>query len=50
MCSVPNDKDSLASESVLSLDEVLCEVLSVVRDLCPHVVDEEWLSEVKFVV
>lgn len=49
-CSVPEDEDTLALEGLLGLDHVFSEVLSIVADLGPHVVDEEWLSEVVFVV
>ena len=49
-CSVPEDEDALALEGLLGLDHVFSEVLSIVADLGPHVVDEEWLSEVVFVV
>jgi hypothetical protein len=47
---VPDDKDTFGLQGVLSLDDVLSEVLSIVADLCKHVVDEEGLSEVVFVV
>lgn len=47
---MPKDEDSLAPEGVLGLDDVLGEVLSVVADLGPHIVDEEGLREVEFIV
>ena len=47
---MPEDKDSLSLKSFLGLNEVLNGVLSVVSDLGPHVVDEERLSEVVFIV
>ncbi len=47
---MPEDEDSLASEGVLSLDEVLSEVLAVVGNLSEHVVHQEGLREVEFVV
>ena len=47
---MPGDKDSLRFEDVFCLDQVLREVFSVVADFSPHVVDEEWLAEVEFVV
>jgi hypothetical protein len=49
-CSVPEDEDGLGPEGIFSLDDVLGEVLSLVGDLSPHVVDEEWLREIVFVV
>ena len=48
--SVPKNEDPLASKGVLGLDDLLSEVFAVVADLGPHVVDEERLSEVEFVV
>ena len=48
--SVPEDEDSLGLKSILSLNEVLNGILSVVSDLSPHVVDEEWLCEIVFIV
>mmetsp|Transcript_18193 Transcript_18193/g.21422 ORF Transcript_18193/g.21422 Transcript_18193/m.21422 type:complete len:315 (-) Transcript_18193:21-965(-) len=48
--SVPEDEDSLAAEGVFGLDDALGEVLAVVADLGPHVVDEEGLREVEFIV
>jgi len=48
--SVPEDEDSLCLQGVFSLDDVLREVLSFVRNLRPHIVDEERLREVVFVV
>ena len=47
---MPEDKDSLGLKGLFGLDDVLGKVLAVVRNLSPHVVDEEWLSEVVFVV
>lgn len=47
---MPKNEDSLSLESVLGLDEVLNEVLSIVGNLGPHIVDEEGLSEVVFIV
>jgi len=47
---VPEDEDSLCLQGVFSLDDVLREVLSFVRNLSPHIVDEERLREVVFVV
>jgi len=47
---VPDDEDSLRLEDVLSSDEVLGEVFSVVADFSPHVVDHEGLGEVVLVV
>ena len=48
--SVPEDEDSLGLEDILSLNEMLNRVLSIVSDLGPHVVDEEGLGEVVFIV
>lgn len=50
MRSVPEDEDSLGFEGVLSLDDMLNGVFAVVVDLSPHVIDEEGLSEVIFIV
>lgn len=47
---MPKNEDSLGLESVLGLDQVLNEVLSVVGNLRPHIIDEEGLSEVVFIV
>ena len=47
---MPWDKDALGSKGVLSLHDGLGEDLTVVRDLSVHIVKEEWLSEVVFVV
>ena len=47
---MPENEDSLGLECVLSLDEMLNSVLSVVCHLSPEVVNEEWLSEVVFIV
>ena len=47
---MPWNKDVLGSESVLSLPDVLGEDLTVVGDLGVHVVNEEWISEMIFVV
>ena len=49
-CSVPDDKDFLALERVLSLVDVLGEVLAIMGHFGPHVIDEEWLREVVFVI
>ena len=48
--SVPENEDSLGLECVLSLDEMLNSVLSVVCHLSPEVVHEERLGEVVFIV
>ena len=48
--SVPEDKDFLASQGVLSLVDMLSEVLSVVGNLSPQVVDQEWFREVVLVI
>lgn len=47
---MPENEDSLGLECVLSLDEMLNSVLSVVCHLSPEVVNKEWLSEVVFIV
>ena len=47
---MPENEDSLGLECVLSLDEMLNSVLSVVCHLSPEIVDEEGLSEVVFIV
>lgn len=47
---MPEHEDPLGAESLLGLDDVLGEVLAVVRDLGPHVVNEEGLGEEVFVV
>lgn len=47
---MPEDEDSLGLESVFSLDDVLDGELAVVVDFSPHVVDEEGLGEVIFIV
>ena len=47
---MPQGEDSLAPEGVLGLDDVLSEVLTVVADLSPHVVDKEGLRKVEFIV
>ena len=49
-CSVPEDKDFLALQGVLRLVDMLGEVLAVVGDLSPHVIDKERLREVVFVI
>ena len=49
-CSVPEDKDFLALQGVLRLVDMLGEVLAVVGDLGPHVIDKERLGEVVFVI
>ena len=41
--SVPRHENSLALQCILNLNDTLSEVLTVVRYLSPHVVDEEWL-------
>ena len=48
--SVPDDKDALVPENFLCFDDVLGEVLSIMRNLGPHIVNHEWLSEVVLVV
>lgn len=47
---MPEDEDTLGLEGILGLDHVLSEVLAVVANLSPHVVDQEGLGEVVFVV
>ena len=47
---MPCYEDALGSKDFFSLDKVLCKVFSVVRHLCPHIVNHERLSEVEFVV
>ncbi len=47
---MPADEDPLCLENILSLSEVLNEVVSIMGDLRPHVVDVEGLREVIFVV
>ena len=47
---MPDDEDGLALEGLLSLVDVLREELTVVRNFRPHVVDEEGLGEVIFVI
>lgn len=47
---MPEDENSLCLESFFSLDEVFNPVLAVVANFSPQVVDEEWLSEVVFIV
>ena len=47
---MPGDEDALGLEVLLGFDEVLGEVLAVVRDLSPHVVHHEGLREVVPVV
>ena len=47
---MPGDKDFLALERVLSLVDMLGEVLAIMGHFGPHVVDEEWFSEVVFVI
>ncbi len=48
--SVPENEDSLGLKGVLSLDQVLNGILSVVSNLSPHVVNEERLCEIVFIV
>ena len=50
MRSVPDNKDALVSENLFCFDDMLGEVLSIMRNLSPHVVNHEWLSEVVLVV
>lgn len=50
LVSVPEDEDSLGLEDIFSLNQMLDGILSVVSDLSPHVVDEERLGEVVFIV
>lgn len=47
---MPWDEDVLGSEGLLGLDEALGEHLTVVGHGGVHVVDQEWLREVVFVV
>lgn len=47
---MPGDKDVFGSQGVFSLDKGLGEYLSVMANLSIHIVDQEWLSEVVFVV
>ena len=47
---MPDNKDFLALERVLGLVDVLREVLTIVRNLCPQVVDQEWFRKVVFVI
>ena len=48
--SVPENEDALGLEGLFSLDDMFGEILAVVTDLSPHIVEHEWLTEVKFVV
>ena len=48
--SVPENEDFFALEDVFVVDDLFSEDISVVRDLSPHVIDKEWLSEIVFVV
>ena len=47
---MPGYEDPLAHQRVLSLNNILSKVLAIVRHLSPHIVDEERLGEVVFVV
>ena len=47
---MPKNEDVLGLEVLLSLDDVLDVVLTVVLDFGPHVVNHEWLRKVKLVV
>ena len=47
---MPWNEDSLGSQSFLCFEDVLGEHLSVVGNLSVHIVDQEWLGEVVFVV
>ena len=47
---MPQDEDALSFEDFFCLDDVLREVLSLMLDLSPHVVDHERLREVEFVI
>jgi hypothetical protein len=49
-CSVPEHEDALGLKVLLGLHDVLSEVLSIVGDFGPHVVDHEGLREVVLVV
>jgi len=49
-CSVPQHEDALGLKVLLSFHNVLSEVLSIMRDFGPHVVDHEGLREVVLVV
>ena len=47
---MPEDKNALGLEVLLSLNDVFDVVVTVVLDLSPHVVHHEWLREVDLVV
>ena len=47
---MPENEDFFALEDVFVVDDLFSEDISVVRDLSPHVIDKEWLSEIVFVV
>jgi hypothetical protein len=40
---MPNYENTLGFEDFFGLDDLLSEVLAVVLNFCPHVVDHEWL-------
>jgi len=48
--SVPDNKNTLSLEGILCLHDLLGKVLSVVGNLSPHVINQEGLREVVFVV
>ncbi len=47
---MPDGEDLFALKDVFVVDNLLSEHISIVRDLGPHVVDQEWFSECVFVV
>lgn len=47
---MPQYKNLLGFQMVFSFNDVLCKVLAVMRNLCPHIVDHEGFCEVVLVV
>ena len=47
---MPRNEDALSLQSVLCSHDRLREHLSVVADVCVHIVDQEWLREVVLVI
>ena len=47
---MPHNEDSLCFEVIFCFDDVLGKVFSIVRNLSPHVVNHEGLSEIVLVV
>ena len=47
---MPDNIDWLTLENIFMIDDLLCANLTIMRYLSPHIIDQEWLCEVVFVV